>query len=146
MADPVGCKRKENCDRQSGACALRTRSGSCVAKGGNLRIRQSQAGVRRKYFTSGAVCAVGKCSGGHCGDVAGGFAGDAGWDALGNSRGEASGDRAGSDCFEGRKEKGIGSSVSGICEECCRTRHTGEVWFCVSGKDEERGKKITRRR
>src|ERR1700675_227088 len=146
MEDLVGCKRREDCDRQSRACALRTCGGGCVAKRGNLRIRQKQVGVRRKYFASSAVCTIRQCAGGDCSDVAGGFAGDARWETLGNSGGNASSDRAGSDCFERRKEQGIGASVSGICEKCGRARDTDEVWFCVSGKDEKRRKEMMHRR
>src|SRR5260370_10573181 len=99
MEDLVECKRREDCDRQSRACAVRTCGGGCVAKGGNLRIRQGQAGVRRKYFAGGAVCAVGKCAGGDCGDVTGGFAGDARGETLGNSGGDASGGGGGGGFF-----------------------------------------------
>ena len=63
-----------------------------------------QAGVRREYFASGAICAVGKCASRDCGLVPSRLAGDAGWKTMGDPSGDAPGDRTSSDRFEGRKE------------------------------------------
>src|SRR5713226_7941295 len=126
----AGRAGKKDRHREPGACALRARGGRGAAGGGNLRIRKSQVGVRRKYFAGGAIRAVGKCPGGHYRDVACFGAGDARWQAMGNSREDAPRDRAGSDHSEKCHEQRCGAGVSGICEEQGGPGDSGKVRFC----------------
>src|SRR6266700_5284007 len=145
MECAAGSERREDCHRESGSRPLWTRGRGVVAESRHLRTGENQAGVRRKHFTGGAVCAVGKCAGRNSGHVAGCFAGNARRETMGDSRGDAPANRAGSDYSERCQESRGGESFSGFCEELRRKFYAGEVWVLVSGKHEERKKKITQR-
>src|SRR6266700_7368345 len=141
----AGSERREDCHRESGSRPVWTRGRGGAAKSGHLRTSENQAGVRRKYFAGGPVRAVGKCTGRNSGHVACCFAGNARRETMDDSRRDASANRAGSDYSERCQESRGGESFSGFCEELRRKFYAGEVWVLVSGKHEERKKKITQR-
>jgi len=140
MEDPVGCTRREDCDCESGACALRTRGGGCVAKGGNLRIVKAKLVYGENISQAPQFVQFGKRSGGDCSDVLAvspAMQDGKRWDIPAEMHPAI---EQGAIVLKDAKNKEA-ARVFLEFVKIRRARILAKVWFCVSGKTrkEEKG-------
>src|ERR1700676_901174 len=75
----------ENCDRESGACAIWGGGGRGAEKGWGVRQSAGEVCIWREYFADSAVCTIGQRASGNCGTFAGDISLDERREAVGNS-------------------------------------------------------------
>src|SRR5205823_14188398 len=89
----------------SGARALWARGRRRLAKSGNLRASENEAGLRREHFASRAIRAIRKRAGRNHRSLPSACSWNEKWESLGNSRRDVSAHRAGGRCAEKWEEQ-----------------------------------------